>query len=484
MDGSVMEGVGDRTGGRRRAVSFRQSARKERYGGDERQRGATTAAAAAFGPERAVQVLRESGGVNADPKTIEKMREHFNMRKQVLEANKRDRCLNGDDVYSAYQDYEAMSWLADDNPDRKQEHEFVYLFISSAMCDPFAYPNAGSFKISLASEIDNVIKAELVQASIPLVDPTINSDNNILRYSFTPFTGAAVREVKIPVGSYLGTRLAPEITRQMNQDLFAADILANTYLIDDETGQVNDAGTGVPPVGVDQFRCSWDQSRQRITIQLVDDDLLPENGTEFAIHVQPRPAVAEQVPFRFMYDDIYDVIGMNRILFEDDAAALSQYDAASNTFYLTNLGNSARFNGLFGVAASVDARWRYSVHSNQAADLRGNIAVVLDIDPLNDNDIARVSDSAGTGALTLSDFFGFILLRDPASVTDRMAEINNNSFPIRKYYREGRSRVSHLSVNMLRPDGTVFNFGGVDFYLTLRLTVTRTQPAKPMFARG
>lgn len=418
-----------------------------------------------------------------DKESIDKVRKHLQTRLQVLENNQQSRC-NTMDAYSQWKDYEALTWLADNNPDREQQHEYVYLFISSAMRDPIAFPNSGNFKIALSSEINNIIKAELVQASFPLVDPTVNTANYIIRWSFPPHIGAAVREIKIPVGSYLGQQLAPEITRQMNQDLFAADILANTYIIDDDTGLVLDPGTGNPPVGVEQFRVTFSRPRQRIIFQMIDEDELPVNSQVFAIHVQPRPPVTKQVPYRFMNDDLYEVLGINRIFFQDAAEPLGQYDSASDTYYLRNIDTDPWFNGLFGTGTSVDARYRYSIHSNQATDLRGNIAVVLDIDPLNDNDVARVQDMAGTGALTISDFFGFVLLRDPAAVTDRMAEINNNSFPIRKYYREGRSRVNFLTVIMRRPDGTIFNFGGVDFYLTVRLTVSRTQPPKPMFTRG
>ena len=430
-----------------------------------------------------VPVIRSQDG-KIDKDVIEKTRKYLNQRLQVLDANKSDRCLNGDDAFSAWKDYEALSWLADENPDRNQEHEYVYLFISSAMRDPFAFPNAGNFRIGLSAEVDNIIKAELVQASIPLVDPTVNTANYILRYSFPPHVGAAVVEIKIPVGSYLGKHLGPEITRQMNQSLFAVDIAANTYIIDDDTGLVLDPATEEPPVGVTQFRCTFNENMQRFTFQMIDDDELPVNTTVFAIHIQPRPPITIQVPYRYMNDDIYELLGFNRILYQEQAEPLGQFDPDTQTYYLLNTDNDPLFNGLFEIATSVDTRFRYSLHSNQAADLRGNIAVVLDIDPLNDNDIARVRDSAGTGALTLSDFFGFILLRDPAGVTDRMVEVNNNSYPIKKYYREGRSRMNQLTVIMRRPDGTIFNFAGVNFYMTIRLVVTRTQPPKPMFVRG
>lgn len=425
---------------------------------------------------------QESNG--AKKKAIDIMRNHLNTRLTVLKSNKEDRCLNGDDFYQAYQEYEALTWLAkDESGYREQQQEYSYLFISSSSRDPYVFPNSGHFKIALSSELNNVIRAELIQASFPLVDPTVNTANYIVRFSINPNppNPIVVNEVMIPVGSYLGADLAVEITRQMNQLLYEADLLAGTYIIDDETGFVVVPATGEMPAGVLQMYCNWIKPSQRFIFQIVDADKLPDPAARFGIHVEPRPPVEQQVPYRFMNDDLYDVLGINRILVEQEGA----YDAPSDTYYLVNDGTSEIFNGLFGINnLSPDARYRRSVRSNQAADLRGNLAVILDIDPLNDNDTVRLRDDSGSGSLALTDYFGFILLRDPAGSTDRILELTNNTFPIRKYYREGRSRINSLTVTMRRPDGTIFNFGGVDYFIVVRITSTRTQPPKPMFTRG
>ena len=417
--------------------------------------------------------------------TQRRMKEYLLKRQEVLKANKADRPISTEEEYTEWQETNALNWLSKENKgDRSEEEELVYLFVSSALRDPIKYPNAGDFKLTLAAEVNNVIRAELVQASIPLVDSTIHESNNSVRYALSPFTGSAVKRVRIPPGSYLGKDLAVEITRQLNQDLHSSDILSNSYLVDETTGAVQDASTGDPPVGEEQFKVSWDKSRQMMIFQLVDEDLRPVN-TQFALHFKPHyPDLGKQQPKRFMYDDLSDALGFDRIVFGEVADALSQADLTNGTYYLTNAGSSDAFNGVDGVSNAVDLRYRYSLHSNQAVDLRGNVAVILDIDPLNDNDIASVRDTAGTGALALSDYFGFVLLRDPAAVTDRMSDMTNNSFPIKKYYREGRSRINSIRVRMRRPDGTIFNFGGVDFYLTIRLTVKRTVASKSMFARG
>lgn len=420
---------------------------------------------------------------NLSRESISKVRKELSMRMAVLESNKRDRCLNGDDFYQAYQEYEALNWLASDQDGyMDQQQEYAYLFISSASRDPFRFPYPGHFKLALSTELDNVVRAELIQASFPLTDPTVNTSNYLLRFSLDPpLVGPIpINTVRVPVGSYQGAELAVEITRQLNQFIFSAELLAGQYFIDIATGFVLDAATNAWPVNDVQFYCNYLKSSARFIFQIVDKNKLPSPTARFALHVQRRPPVNEQVPLRDMNDDLYGVLGFNRI----DVENVGTFDANSNTYYLVNDQAPSVFTGIFGEnSANVDARYRRSIHSNQACDLRGTLAVVLDIDPLNDNDVVRMRDESGSGALTISDYFGFVLLRDPAVSQDRILELTNNTFPIRKYYREGRSRINSLTVTMRRPDGTVIDFGGADYCITLRLTCSRTQPPKPMFTR-
>jgi hypothetical protein len=209
------------------------------------------------------------------------------------------------------------------------------------------------------------------------------------------------------------------------------------------------------------------------------------DSTPFAIHFRCS-LDAGQAPARLLYDDMPGLLGFNRIAFGAAAAARLQEDVANETFYLLNTDNAPDFNGLMGETAPADTRWRHSLHSDQAADLRGSVALVLDVDPLNStqNASGSVSQRGAARMLPLGEYFGVLLVRDPACVGDRMYELTNNSFPIRQVFREGRARVEHLAVRLRRPDGTVVDLGGVDFHLTFRLTTWRVQAPKPVFARG
>ena len=329
------------------------------------------------GPDE--ELLRSFIRRTVDKGTLDAVRKHIMGRSKVLDKTRHDSLYDGEAVFDTWQEYEALTWNDDtdkggDELQRKWEQEYVYLYLSSAMRDVIAYPSPGYFKISLTSEIDNIIKAELVQASFPLTDPTVNSSNNIVRYSFAPHTGAAVQEVEIPQGSYTGEKLAIEITRQMNQNLYAVDILANTYIINDE-GLAVDPGTLTIPAGLEQFQVLWNVSTREFIFRYIDSSKLSINTPDFALHVQ-IPDLGEQVVKRFLTDDLYTVLGFNRVLW----ARTGTYDPVSDTYYIVNT-QSTLFNGLFGVTNSVDERYRYSINSNQAADLRGNIAVILDIMP-------------------------------------------------------------------------------------------------------
>jgi hypothetical protein len=437
---------------------------------------------------------RRDQGASLSLETIRAAQARLRQRLQVLDANAADRQREMG-LPDLWEDERALRWLKEGEEDEAKDkeggeggvkrevlEESVYVFLSSAMRDPVRDPNAAEFRVRLAKEVTNVVRAELVQASIPLVDPTVHERNNTLRYAFAPFTGAAVREVRIPPGSYLGAALAAEITRQLNQDVHAAQVLSGAYEVDPDSGLVKDPATGLPPGGVGQFRVNWNVSRQMLAAQWVSDALVPVDSAPFALHF--RRYDSSRAADREVYDDPPALLGFNRIAFDAEAVALGQVDPAHGTCYLLNTGTSAAFNGLFGEAVCADTRWRHSLHSDQAADLRGSTAVVLDIDPLNGSDTALVADEDGASALPIGTYFGFLLVRDPATVADRMYELTNNSFPIKKSYRAGRSRVGHLTVRLRRPDGTVLDLGGVNFHLTLRLTTWKVDSPRPVFARG
>lgn len=403
------------------------------------------------------------------PQAVAAMRRNLQQRLVQLEENERDRPVDEDIRFMEWQDNAAKQWMVDNKENgRMVEEESLTLFISSAMRDRTMWPNSGEFRITLIESVDNVIKAELVQASLPLTDPTVHPNNNAFRYSFPPHT--SVQTVYVPVGAYQGKELALELQTQLNQDWHAARITGALNTVDFTTGFLVD-GTGEPEPTINQFRVTYNRPTHGFVVQIVDAAGAPDPAAVFAIHVRV-PTLRGTA--RTRADDLAEVMGINRDLWLDEGAL----EPASGTVYITS--DTASPN--FGPAADVDARFAYSLKSNQAADLRGSLAIVIDIDPLNDNDVLE-PDGASSGEVNIAALFGIVYTRDPSFVADRIAEVNTNSFPVRKHYQEGRSRVKDLYVRMRRPDGSIINFGGIDYYLTIRLTVKRVRANRPMFAR-
>ena len=409
---------------------------------------------------------------SATTKSISKMRQALKARLEQLEENEEDRAAEGDEDgrFQDWQETSAKRWLMDNEEHgRTVREETVTLFISSAMRDRSIWPDSGQFKITLQTPVDNVIRAELVQGSIPLTDPTVHMDNNSVRYSFSPYT--SVRTVTVPPGAYQGVELALELQTQMNLDWHSADILAGTDTMDFTTGfLVNNVGAMEP--NIDQFLVTFSRANHSFAVQIVDSDLAPVATPAFALHWQVPETLTGIA--RERTDDLCEVLGFNR----DAWIAEGLLEAGTGTRYIVNTTASAAF----GPAAAVDARYAYSLRSNQAADLRGNLATVIDIAPFNDDDVLRLDD-AGAGEVRVGAFFGLVYTRDPAFVHDRVCEFTTNSFPVRKYFYEGRSRIKDIWVTMRRPDGTVIRYGNVDFCLTVRLTVNKVQAGRPMFAR-
>lgn len=398
------------------------------------------------------------------------MRRNLENRLRQLEENQDDRPKDEDMRFLEWQENNAKQWLVDNEEnERMVEDETITLFISSAMRDRDMWPDSGEFKITMNEAIDNVIKAELIQASLPLTDPTVHPDNNAFRYSFPPHTD--VQTVYVPYGAYQGKELALELQLQLNKDWHEARLTGALNTMDTDTGFLVD-GTGEMEPTINQFRVQYSRPMHRFTVQIVDSDLLPVPATVFALHVQYPGTQTGNV--RKRTDDLFEVLGFNRDVWAQEGVD----HPASGTVYITSDTASANF----GPAADTDSRMAYSLHSNQAADLRGNLCIIIDIDPLNDNDVLR-PDDAKSGQVNLGDMFGIVYTRDPSFVADRITEINTNSFPVRKHYMDGRSRVKDLFVRMRRPDGSIIRFGGIDYYMTIRLTVKRVRANRPMFAR-
>jgi hypothetical protein len=139
-------------------------------------------------------------------------------------------------------------------------------------------------------------------------------------------------------------------------------------------------------------------------------------------------------------------------------------------------------NTTFGDATGgLDARFEFSLHSNVASETRGALAMVLDISQLNDNDMLMWDEKAHD--VNLGDMFGVIVLGDPSFINSRTLSITSNSYPIKKEYKERRSRVKEIKVTHRRTDGTIMNYRSVEHFMVIRLTCSRASLEKPMFVR-
>jgi hypothetical protein len=405
--------------------------------------------------------------------SIDKMRGHLKSKLRSLESSRGNRVVQTDEDVKLqnYKDSVHLDWM-EDNKDRYSEEERKYLYLSSITRDKTRWPNPGEYMIQLDSEINNVIKADLVQFSFPLTDPTVNTTNQIIRYAFSPYT--TVNEVVIPVGSYLAADLALEIMKQMNMSYHNADILAGTYFIDETTGFVVDGAGALPADPYPQFRVKYVQASHKYFFQIVDASEYPLATPTFALHIGASSASKQQQSYRSQNDDLWDVLGFDRT----KAAEVGTYNAATDTYYLVNTTAYTDF----GPANDVDKRIAYGLNSSRVAELRGGQLLVLDIDPLNNNDIGHVRDTPNQG-FDVGQCFGMVLARDAATVADRMLDVSNGSYPIQKYYRDGRSRIRSLKVTIRRLDGSIFDFGGADHFMAIRLTTKQTQPGKSVFTR-
>lgn len=367
--------------------------------------------------------------------------------------------------YATTLDQEALNWRVE-SKDRFDEDEDTFVYVSSSARDVNQYPSPGHYIVPLVNEINNIIKASIVQASFPLSDTVVHEHNNTVRFSFAPHV--TIYTTTIPPGNYTGESLAVEIMCRLHSVLFETDLLAGTYHIDEATGFVLDAANNMP--NETQVRVVYDTNRSFFRFQVVDKN---KNilSTEFALHIQPPPSVSSTT-YRNSTDDVFELLGFNRVI----AKSVGILDAFGN-YYITNTVNTVMSSN-----NNADTRYSYAVFSSESADLRGNCAFVIDIQELNENDINWAVNQQ-FNKFSLNGCFGMIYIRDAAHVKDKMVEFSSSSYPIQKFYRLGRSRVNYLTVSIKRLDGTIIDFDNKDHCFTIKLVSKKSQPEKAMFAR-
>ena len=385
--------------------------------------------------------------------SIKTLRKFLKKKMALIEdvKNYREESPNPEVLLENFTDQEALDFRKEEKG-KSDDEENVFVYVCSNKRDKTVFPLPSFYKFELDAEVDNVVQANLVQANFPVIAENIMDLK--FYFSFAPFT--VLQMVSIPNGIYKGVALATEITRQMNQILHSVSILAGTYYIDAATGSVFDSGTKALPVGVEQFKVSFLLEFRRIIFQLIDDTGV--SSTPFAIHfsligiLSTSGGPGESMGFS------YDAIKKE-----------ATFEPVSQTYYLASDSPNS-----FVTLANVDQRFSYSIRGNQSPNQRGRLVIVLDIDPIN-------GDGVVTG-FGLGNAFGVIPIK-PSFCNDGILEINSTSYPVSKVYRNGLSRIKQLTIRLMNEDGSLFDFDGQEHFMTLRFTVKRTQPMKPMFCR-
>lgn len=378
---------------------------------------------------------------NISSSSISILREVLLKQKANLEENKKYLQKPSEaEVTEAFLDSKAVNWFGDEKLNFNEEK--VYLYLNSADRDTNAWPTPAEYMIDLPSEVTNIIKVDLVQASLPTTARNVTSTNNIIRFSVSPHS--ILNTVRIPPGCYTGTTLALEIMIQMNVALY--DGIVSVGPLDPDTGYITSC-TG------DQVKVTWIEQKRRIVFQYVD---------------QNRVASASSLTLYWSFEnDMSVILGF-------DADVVQTYGVSTAGYYAINTNTD--YGDILGPSVSTDVRYTLSLYGNKACDLKGDNVVILSINPFNDNDLV-----SSRGIAAQSSCFGVLNIKWDYNAT--IFELNNNNYPIQKYYREGVSRAKQILVKFTNLRDELIDFDGENNFLTLRITTKRTQPDKSLFAR-
>lgn len=393
---------------------------------------------------------------------IDRMRSHLKGKLDILDSTALNKNVDQDVLFEKFDEMRFVDWLADKDG-RAHEEEVHYLYISSDSRDKTRWPSPAEYNIGIDGELTNIIRCDLIQYSFPKTEPVVNSSNNTLSFSLSPY--ASVSEITIPTGNYVGATLALELMMKMNSELFSTELLAGTHYLDSE-GYVR-VLADQSYTASNQFRVVYSASDNKFVFQLLEaTGFKVDPAQAWALYIEPKAgALTTTKP-----SDIFELLGFNR----DQVAQDATYDAGSGKYQL--FSDTTYVN--FGAAASADTRVAFSLSSSQASVLENPTALVIDIEQLNNNDVSQTI--ASSSSFSTSSCLG-VLFSD--GDTTRRFEDSSLSLPIQKYYRSGKARINNLNIRLRKSDGSLFNFGYAEHYFTLKFVMKRTQPLKPVFAR-
>jgi hypothetical protein len=338
---------------------------------------------------------------------------------------------------------------------KKEDEEELFLYVSSKMRDLALEPNATecNYAVRMSADIDNVVGAQLIGGSFALTVNLIDSTNDQLRFSLAPF--ATIEVIQVTHGRYCGKDLAIEMTRRINEAIFAAQITALTHTIEQTTGLVKSAGVYVST----QMQVTFRPADHSFTFQIVDLNLAPQ-ATNFRLYVedlQPNtvPALASS--------DIFGLIGYkNELVLTQGTPAFilgKPYHFLDNSLITPDFSQ--------GLAFSIDAQHRYGIYSSNPADLVGDNIIALHIREFNENDTAMISTKAAS-AIHIQSALGYFPIPVGKHTDIAQLDFTSTGYPVKKSFRDAR-RLQMLHIELRRPDGRLYDFRGGEHFLILKL---------------
>lgn len=377
--------------------------------------------------------------------------------------------LHGMDADIEYLKLQQDSLQRPHNPN-KDDEEDRYLYISSAMRDTtIASSSESNYTVDLSSEIDAVVGVQLVGGSFSLTVNLVDLTNQNLLFSISPFITNL--NAVINPGRYSGPSLAVELTRRMNEQVFAATITGAVNYIEQTTGLVRT----MPPLGVyinGQFLVSFRSSDQKFIFQWVDNNLMPLNGNPFRIYIQD--GIPNLPPYQ-AYNDIFDVLGLDR----ENTQVVGigpmiingvNYHYLQNTIAATGIDQDGKsFSFTNNNINTVDAQQRYAIFSSNPANLIGFNVVSIHCRELEENDTVLMKTDPTQG-VQIATCLGYFIL--PFTPNDAQGQLDwvTTGHPLKKIYRQPK-RIKRLNFQFRRTDGQFFNFGGRDHFLMFKVTL-------------
>lgn len=329
-----------------------------------------------------------------------------------------------------------------------------YIYVNSIDRESrFASP--GQFTIQLQDEITGIVSVAITQIQIPLTDPAVRPGRSDIVFQIDTGT---IMSTAVPTGNYNGPELALELATQMNMDIHAVAIGASTAFINFATGLAYDDAAFLVQKALN-VEVTHIAARDMFIFQIVDATNAPTNASTLSLYIK----VVSTGDYSSQITDIYDIIGFSR----SRAASQGTYVPLLNMYMITTAGPATGFGG----GADLDRRYHYSLHSDMACKTKGADFAFISIDALDYDDYIQLAPSTIIRSYT-GIRFAKIYLNEASNSREPAVSINTDPLAIKMDQQRDTLSLKTFTLTLYRPDGTIFDLGGQNWSITLKITRT------------